>query len=265
MAGAWEAAWARRTRRDYPVGVLCREDWLPEGGLDPILEIAECLLETGSRPVLVSSSRRPACRALVVPGGADVDPSFYGQKPGPGMEGRELIPEFDRFCLGTIRLALYSAMPMLAICRGMQLLNVALGGSLIQHLSEARGHQPDWVAADWRLWVRPAHSLFVERDSLMFDLFGVGRLEVNSCHHQGLDRLANRLRVTGRSGDGLVEAVEVRGARRQYGVQYHPEALRHTDPRQLALFAALRACGMDTITSSRQTMAAPPLAASSLA
>ena len=239
VASAWEADWARQARRRWPVGVLCREDWLPEGGLDPILEIAECLLETGSRPVLVSPSRRPQTRALVVPGGADVDPSLYGQKPGPGMHGRELIPEFDRFCLTTIRQALGLELPMLAICRGLQLLNVALGGSLIQHLSEQRGHQPAWVAADWRLWVRPAHSLFLERDSLMFDLFGVGRLEVNSCHHQGLDRVANRLRVTGRSLDGLVEAVEVRGAKRQLGVQYHPEALRHTDPRQLALFEML--------------------------
>lgn len=241
VAGAWEADWARRARRGHPVGVLCREDWLPEGGLDPILEIAECLLETGSQPVLLSRSRQPQIAALVVPGGADVDPGLYGQVPGPGMQGRELVPEFDRFCLATIRQALGMGTPLLAICRGLQLLNVALGGSLIQHLSEHRGHQPAWVAADWRLWVRPAHSLFIERDSLMFDLFGVGRLEVNSCHHQGLDRLANRLRVTGRSGDGLIEAVEVRGARRQYGVQYHPEALRHTDPRQLVLFEALRA------------------------
>jgi putative glutamine amidotransferase len=166
---------------------------------------------------------------LVITGGADVDPATYGAGPdgrvGPTEPGR------DRWELDLLAAAAEQARPVLGVCRGMQLLNVASGGTLIADLPVGDGHaRPDGPRTG------RAHSVAFEAGSLAAELYGPAT-EVNSLHHQGVERLGAGLVVTGRSPDGAVEAVERPGAE-VLGVQWHPEALGRPDPAFVWLVAA---------------------------
>jgi putative glutamine amidotransferase len=157
--------------------------------------------------------------ALILAGGADVDPATYGARPHP--EVSVTVPERDRFELSLATRALDRELPLLAICRGMQMLNVALGGTLVQHVPDVVGHEdhrhtPGQFAD---------HDVELEPGSLAARTAGAERLAVKSHHHQGVDELGEGLEVTARSvGDGLPEAVEDRDGRFVLGVLWHPEA-----------------------------------------
>jgi len=157
--------------------------------------------------------------ALLLAGGTDVDPAVYGAAPHPTTGPTR--PERDAFELALARRALERDLPLLAICRGMQVLNVALGGTLHQHLPELVGHE------DHRR-VRGAfgdHDVLLDPGSLAARAAGEARHPTKSHHHQGIDRLGEGLRITGRAvGDDLPEAVEFPAARFALGVQWHPEA-----------------------------------------
>ncbi|MEV8407401.1 gamma-glutamyl-gamma-aminobutyrate hydrolase family protein [Streptomyces niveus] len=148
---------------------------------------------------------------LVIAGGPDVEPVRYGAEPDPrtGPPARER----DEWELALIEAALASGTPLLAICRGMQLLNVALGGSLIQHLE---GHTAAKVGAFGEHAVKPVpgtrYEAAVPEES-----------DVPTSHHQAVDRLGEGLMVSAYAGDGTVEAVELVDGRWALGVQWHPE------------------------------------------
>jgi gamma-glutamyl-gamma-aminobutyrate hydrolase PuuD len=169
---------------------------------------------------------------LIIAGGCDVDPASYDAAPHP--ETVDTRPSRDEHEAILIKAALDTDLPLLAICRGLQMLNVTLGGTLQQHL-------PDAVAHDEH---RPSPAIFgrtevkVEPDTLAASLFGE-TTNVHCYHHQALDRVADGLRVTARAGDGTVEAAEVDGRTFAVGVQWHPEE----NPEDLRLFAALVAEG----------------------
>jgi putative glutamine amidotransferase len=156
---------------------------------------------------------------LVLSGGADVDPGAYGAAPHPATG--PTVPERDAFELALARRAVERDLPLLGICRGMQVLDVALGGTLHQHL-------PDVVGHDRHLHTRGAfadHDVRLEPGSLAARAAGEERHPTKSHHHQGVDRVGEGLRVTGWSTlDDLPEAVELPGARFALGVQWHPEA-----------------------------------------
>lgn len=169
--------------------------------------------------------------AVVLTGGDDVDPAAYGQAQQP--ETGRTDPERDDLEVRLARAAVERDVPMLAICRGCQILNVALGGELAQHVDDhfdlARYNEAVHgveiePAAELRRWIGPSA-----------DPEG---LPVNSLHHQAVSRLGRALRVTARAPDGTVEALEVDGAPDVLGVQWHPELLRHR-PEHLALFRSL--------------------------
>jgi putative glutamine amidotransferase len=144
-------------------------------------------------------------------------------------------PELDRFELELAQAAVARGLPVLGICRGMQVLNVALGGSLHQHLPELGGqlnHRQDRTSGD------PSHRVTLARDSRLTKVIGRRYVEVNSFHHQGLHALGRGLSVAGRAPDGVVEAVEAPGRRFTFGVQWHAECLVDR-PEQLALFRGL--------------------------
>jgi gamma-glutamyl-gamma-aminobutyrate hydrolase PuuD len=170
---------------------------------------------------------------LIVAGGCDVDPSTYDAAPHP--ETVDTRPGRDDHEKVLIRAALDRDLPLLAICRGLQMLNVTLGGTLQQHL-------PDVVAHDEH---RPSPAIFgttevkVEPGTLTARVFGE-RTSVQCYHHQALDAVAPGLRVTARAGDGTVEAAEVDGHDFAIGVQWHPEE----DPDDLRLFTALVAAAL---------------------
>jgi putative glutamine amidotransferase len=154
---------------------------------------------------------------LVLAGGADVDPARYGHQAGPHTT--VLRPERDAAELAVLQAALSRDLPLLAICRGMQLLNVELGGDLLQHLPDVPGagiHNPGAGLFAGRQ-VRTAPGTQLDR------LLGP-TAAVDCHHHQALDRIAPELTPSAWAEDGLVEAVEAAGRRFCLGVQWHPEA-----------------------------------------
>lgn len=167
-----------------------------------------------------------AVDGLVLAGGADVDPAGYGHAPHEKTVSR---PERDLFEFALLREARRRRLPVLGVCRGMQLLNVALGGTLTQHLPDTLGtaHQPGPATYG------TTRVTFTE-GTRAAGILGTGA-EVHCYHHQAVDRLGTGLVVTGRAADGTVEAVESPGEPFLMGVQWHPEQ----DNRDLRLFAAL--------------------------
>jgi putative glutamine amidotransferase len=159
---------------------------------------------------------------LILAGGNDIDPASYGAEPHP--ETKATVPERDDSELALVRRAWELDMPVLGICRGMQLLNVSRGGTLLQHLPDELGHGEhrrtpgSFDGSD--------HDVRLDRDSLAARAAGEKVHVTKSHHHQGVDALGDGLRVTGHSalGDGLPEAVEAPDRTFVLGVQWHPEA-----------------------------------------
>jgi putative glutamine amidotransferase len=182
----------------------------------------DAVAEAGGEPVLlptgaVSAEAVRRLDGLVLAGGADVDPARYGHQAGPHTT--VLRPERDAAELAVLQAALSRDLPLLAICRGMQLLNVELGGDLLQHLPDVPGagiHHPGAGLFAGRQ-VRTAPGTQLDR------LLGP-TAAVDCHHHQALDRIAPELTPSAWAEDGLVEAVEATGRRFCLGVQWHPEA-----------------------------------------
>jgi len=158
---------------------------------------------------------------LILAGGNDLDPAGYGAEAHPATNG--IVPERDEFELALTRRAVERDMPVLGICRGMQVLNVALGGTLLQHLPEHFGHeehrrvQGSFVGSD--------HDVRLQAGSLAALAAGEDLHATKSHHHQGVDVIGDGLRVSGHSTlDELAEAIEAPGRRFVLGVQWHPEA-----------------------------------------
>ena len=164
-----------------------------------------------------------AVDGVVVTGGGDVDPARYGAEPHPETGG--IDPARDDFDTVLWNELLARRIPTLGVCRAVQILNVVRGGTLHQHLPAHR-------------LGNGLHPVTVQPDSRLAEVVGTTELEVNSLHHQGVDRVGDGLVVTARSGDGGVEALEVEGAPHVLAVQWHPELLRYR-PEQLALFEDL--------------------------
>jgi putative glutamine amidotransferase len=171
---------------------------------------------------------------LCLPGGPDIHPSFYGASAHPELGPTE--PELDAFEIALARGALERGMPVIGICRGAQLLNVALGGTLHQHVPDAVGDAiPHRQSDDSR---RPTHEVRLAGGTHVARAMGGERHEVNSLHHQAVDRLGDGLTAVGWAPDGLVEAVELPGGDGfAVGVQWHAEAIVDR-PEELRLFCA---------------------------
>jgi len=200
-------------------------------------DILEALDRAGAQTEVLEpqTTRRPdEFQGLLLPGGADIHPRYYRQECGPQIEPTALDVEYDEFELYWAQAALQASMPVLGICRGMQILNVAAGGTLHQHLPE---HLPAGVLERPELRRRGVHALHIAPDCPLATLLA-GVQEVNSIHHQGLDALGAGWRACAWAHDGVVEAIERPQAPWQRGVQFHPEDLRHLAPFQ-AIFEQL--------------------------
>jgi putative glutamine amidotransferase len=172
---------------------------------------------------------------LLLTGGGDVRPAEYGRAPATATYGIDV--ERDRCELDLARAAVSRDLPLLAICRGVQVLNVALGGTLIQDIAdEVPGALRHW---DPQHWGEGVHRIRFITGSLLAALLGP-EITVNSVHHQAIERLGNGLAAAGRSADGVVEAVEAPGRRFVAGVQWHPESLGAGHP-SFRLFESLTA------------------------
>ena len=176
----------------------------------------EALRAVGLEPVLNPESL-DGVAGLVLAGGTDVSPELYGQVKQPQTQDPDV--QRDQRELKLIREAVDRDLPLFAICRGLQMLNVALGGTLVQDLPNASDHMRRTPDPSERI-----HDVIVAGSSLLSDLIGSGARPVNSRHHQAIADVARDLRVTATSpGDNVVEAAEVSGRRFAIGVQWHPE------------------------------------------
>src|SRR5215208_6932922 len=209
------------------------------------LDYLKGVSEAGGVPVVVppSLSFRAAeallegLDGLLLSGGTDLDPDYYGEGPIPELG--VTIPERDALEMSLLRLALQRGMPIFGICRGMQILNVALGGTLYQDVPSQLGVD---VLDHWQETPKcqPTHEVEVLDDSYMAAIMDRQTVEVNSYHHQGIKGLADALTVTAHSSDGVIEAIESRDFSDRWlvGVQWHPEGMRDIGSGHRNLFEA---------------------------
>ena len=221
------------------VGISCSRN--ASGGSTLSAAYSNAIAQSGGIPVILPTVSDPAVAAslleeldgIVFSGGEDVDPSRYGETFWNETVRVDTLRDVSDFLLAEAAVA--SGKPILAICRGAQLMNVVLGGTLYQDL-------PTQVAGviEHRGDVR--HKIGVEQGSILFGLFGKDSLEVNSSHHQAVKDPAPGINITARSADGLPEAFETG---RVWAVQFHPEKmLQQGDSSWISLFGAfVRRCG----------------------
>lgn len=171
---------------------------------------------------------------LFLPGGEDIDPSHYGAAQHPRLGATD--KERDRTELLVTRWAVETGMPLLGVCRGLQMINVACGGTLHQDLHDECPmlDKHDFTPPTYERY-RISHTVTIEPDSRLAQALGTVH-EVNSMHHQGIDQLGAGLRVVARAEDGLAEAIELPVLPYVVGVQWHPEELATTDQHHSNLF-----------------------------
>lgn len=174
--------------------------------------------------------RAAECDGLLLPGGADVNPVLYGaeknEKCGKINDARDNAePKMLSAFLAVKK-------PVLAVCRGIQVLNVTLGGTLIQDIKDI---QKD---THMSFFTRSTHihNIIIEKNTALYDVFHAEKIAVNSMHHQAIDKVADALKVTAKSEDGFVEAVELSGYPFCVGVQWHPEHMSRKNSGQQKLF-----------------------------
>lgn len=197
----------------------------------------KAILQAGGIPVILPSCEEASVMeamvdrldGILLSGGGDVDPASFGQRATAHLGSVSLRRDRAEFALARYVVE-KTEKPMLGICRGIQVMNVALGGTLHIDLCDAGK-----LCHSLTMYPRDAHShqVDVEEGSRLAQILGVGVQNVNSFHHQAVDRLAEGFRVSARSlPDGVVEAMEIPGDRFILGVQWHPEALIATEAAQ---------------------------------
>jgi putative glutamine amidotransferase len=217
---------------------------------------ARAVAAVGGAPLLIPPlAQEDVIRAIyerldgvLLSGGGDIAPHFYGEEPHPTTHEIDIDRDNAEFWL--VRRALEDSKPLLGICRGIQVLNVALGGTLYQDIASQIGNSIDHTItkradSEWRYM---AHDISLEPSSLLARVLEATCLPTNSAHHQSIKDLAPGLRITGRSPDGVIEAVEVVNSGYALAVQSHPEALwAAVEPRWQAMFAAF-------VSAARESM-----------
>lgn len=237
------------------IGVLTRQDisatWEGYALYGQGLAYCRSVALAGGAPALIPLCLgEPAWRSiyqqmdgLLLPGGVDVAPALYGEEPHPKLG--KVDDALDQAEMTLARWALADGVPVLGICRGIQTLNVAAGGSLYQDLpsqfSGALRHAcspPDYPRT------HRAHAVHVEPGSRLAGILDAQETMVNSRHHQAVKNLAPGFVVSARAPDGVIEGIESEDGRFAVGVQWHPESLAADEPQMLAIFEALvRAAG----------------------
>jgi putative glutamine amidotransferase len=227
-----------------PCGVYPDSWFTPTNG--NAISYLRAIEAAGGIPSLVHLSRDPEvldvhyqrCDALLLAGGEDIHPSSYDAEPHPQLGQTNTFQ--DEVELSLARRAAAEHKPLLGICRGIQTLNVALGGTLYQDIPSeipaALDHNESTARRDM---AHLAHTIALEADSWLAEQLDADELLVNTLHHQALRAVAPRLRVVARAPDGVIEAVEGSGSGLIVGVQCHPEELwGRADPRWARVFAA---------------------------
>lgn len=167
---------------------------------------------------------------LVLTGGGDIDPYLYGEEPIPSLG--EVSPGRDDYEINLVLAALNRGLPILGICRGIQVVNVALGGTLYQDLSGLAGILQHYQNSRRQV---AGHKVRIKRDSLLYRTIGLEDLRTNSFHHQAVKAVAPGLKISAQTSDGTVEVIESE-AKALLAVQWHPESMIRSQPIMLELF-----------------------------
>lgn len=221
------------------IGITCNFD---RGGVRYTLaqNYVNCVLASGGLPFLLPYLPEGECSnlllelldGLVLSGGGDVDPCYFNQEPFPGCG--EITPERDAFEIKLVQMALARDLPILGICRGMQVLNIAAGGDIYQdinsQLTAVFKHFQQAPAA------YPTHSIEILPGTRLAAIAGAGRKRVNSFHHQAVNRVAPGFVVAAVAGDGVIEALEAPQKTFVLGVQWHVESMYPHDRGAVALW-----------------------------
>lgn len=211
----------------------------------------EALVAAGAVPVLIPVNLPldwleevlEGLDGLILTGGGDIETRRFNGEHHAEVD--DVDPERDAIEICLIQMVCAGGKPFLGICRGIQVLNVALGGDLYTHLADQLDGAVEHHFFPGHPWDHPAHEITLEADSRLGRILGSEPLTVNSLHHQGIKTLAPTLKAAGASPDGLVEAVELPGHPFGLAVQWHPEWLPQ-DGRMRALFEAfVTACKGD--------------------
>jgi putative glutamine amidotransferase len=221
------------------------------------LDYIKGVSEAGGVPVVLSPSLSlraaetllDGLDGLLLSGGPDLDPGYYGEGPMPELG--TTIPEWDALEMALLRLALERGIPIFGICRGMQILNVALGGTLHQDVPSQLGSE---ILDHWQTTPKcqVTHEVEVLGGTYLAKITDRQTVEVNSYHHQGIKSPADVLTVAARCADGVIEALESRdfSDRWMVGVQWHPEGMRDTESGHRNLFEA-HVCAAERHASRR--------------
>ncbi len=230
------------------IGCMTYRKTVPHPGLE-VCSLASSYIESvslaGGVPVLIPFSLNEEALkislsqvdGILLPGGGDIEPQRYNGNSHPKLRGMDR--ERDQADLFAARYAVTRGRPLLAICRGHQVLNVALGGSMWEDI--ATQVSDDIFHDTYGTLPRNAlpHTVDIQTDSKLFGIIGRETSPVNSIHHQGIRDLADELVVTAVAPDGVIEGIEVPGHPFAIGVQWHPECLIHDDSAMLRLFEGL--------------------------
>ncbi|MEP6618324.1 MAG: gamma-glutamyl-gamma-aminobutyrate hydrolase family protein [bacterium] len=210
------------------------------------------LAQAGALPVMIPLVDDDTLRgiyerldAVFLPGGADIDARTYGENPHRKSDTTDR--ERDRVEVALARWAIDESKPILGVCRGLQLINVAAGGTLYQDLADEfpGSIKHDYFPFNGQGFARDylAHEVSVAEGTRLAQFVGAGALKVNSMHHQGIRELGRGLVATAEAPDGLIEALEGQGDSYLVAVQWHPEALTDNDHHSRELFADFTAAG----------------------
>lgn len=220
---------------ERPLGRFVRAD----------LDYVEGVAQAGGAPVVLppigdqraAEAVISALDGLLLSGGSDLSPSYYGEKPIPELS--VTLPERDSFEMALLELALRCGIPIFGICRGLQVLNVGLGGTLYQDIPAQFGSNVLKHRQTTPKW-QPTHEVAVDASSQVGGIVEKDMLKVNSYHHQAVKDLADGLVVSATSSDGVVEAIEYRDLSERWivGVQWHAEAMREAGAEHRNFFEA---------------------------
>ena len=215
-------------------------------GQDRLLDYRSALQKHGGQVVVLHPGQTPKhlerllsdLDALLLPGGVDVDPAFYGESPHPKLE--TVDRPLDSLQIFLIGHAQQRQLPTMGICRGLQVLNVTLGGTLFQDLPTQHPQAGSVTHRLRRDGVSQlcSHPVFILPGSGVHAALGAEVVETNSYHHQAIKDLGRNLHITGRTADGVPEIIESTGPWFVFAVQFHPEKMRATDPNADQYFTA---------------------------
>lgn len=188
---------------------------------------------------------------VLISGGHDIPPDFYGADPHPATQTDEAMRERVEFEISLVKAMAELGKPVLGICHGCQLINVAFGGTLVQDIPSQWANPLPHRLPDRPWFVE--HEVEIKVGSLLWEWLQVPRITVKSAHHQAVQKIGQGLQVVAWASDGIVEAVEAIDGKPIVGVQWHPEAQMEAEHARKLFSAFVRACGEAKLTPTRRT------------